>query len=690
MRTLSPAVVASLLGCLTLSFLTPATAAVVTVGSTNDELEPTCDVQDGSCVLPTDNTNDGGRDIIEDHNIDIVEDGDEPSLSLQQKVIDWVVGSGGYFNDKQELRPLPHPHDDTFGVFAAEDIGKGEVLARVPGRCIVAGWNEKLDGKPFNSGGTYYCGTTALLLEEAALEEDSKYAPYLEFLTHRNPGELPFNWSDKGRDLLEAALGRLSTYKEHVIPPKLPFNNQEDYKKRCDRIDFIEEAYDDDGDNIETQLAMQVMQRSYFEHMIPVFDFYNHANGQPENLDVEFNMDAKTEDLQMVEVLAWRDIAKGEQLFRSYNQVENMGDRATNYYGTPDFLRDYGFVEGYPQRWTIVNSEIKVGFDLNHKNMTSITVGDDVDMDDLEVKWLKWHKMNFSYPVKAYFRRHLHRLDQSVEPMLRQVEQQLQEKDLYEEDDLPSEREFFIVRKYVDAVKVAYHLFLKAANEYELNGPRVNPYREIRREQGERDPFDHESFPTYNEQFYAMEGRDDGWENIDEEDSGYQTIRFMSHDGDKNVCFVLDGEPQTCSYFSAHYHDLACHFPTRYLESVKRVAIIGGGDSKMLHEVLQYNKTLEKVIHLELDQKGTRKCFKYFASEPHFDDDRIEWYFGDAAKSLLMIPSEYFGTFDLVFVDLSESGPLSLAVTSDLTVWDSIAQLVSPDGYVALACFVCF
>lgn len=34
---------------------------------------------------------------------------------------------------------------------------------------------------------------------------------------------------------------------------------------------------------------------------------------------------------------------------------------------------------------------------------------------------------------------------------------------------------------------------------------------------------------------------------------------------------------------------------------------------------------------------------------------RVEWYFGDVTQTLMMIPKEYFASFDLVLVDLSET-----------------------------------
>lgn len=116
------------------------------------------------------------------------------------------------------------------------------------------------------------------------------------------------------------------------------------------------------------------------------------------------------------------------------------------------------------------------------------------------------------------------------------------------------------------------------------------------------------------------------------------------------------------------------------MEDVRRVIFIGGGDSMLLHEALKY-PNLEKVIGLELDQTVTRKSFKYFKTDPHFDDERVEWWFGDATKSLLLLPDSYFGSFDLVLVDLSET-VMSMSVTDDLDVFDVLALLLGPSGVI--------
>ena len=98
----------------------------------------------------------------------------------------------------------------------------------------------------------------------------------------------------------------------------------------------------------------------------------------------------------------------------------------------------------------------------------------------------------------------------------------------------------------------------------------------------------------------------------------------------------------------------------------------------LLHESLKY-PNLEKVVGLELDQTVTRKSFKYFRTQPHFDDERVEWWFGDATKSLLLLPEDYWGTFDLVLVDLSET-VMAFSVTDDLDVFDALALLLNPEG----------
>lgn len=84
-----------------------------------------------------------------------------------------------------------------------------------------------------------------------------------------------------------------------------------------------------------------------------------------------------------------------------------------------------------------------------------------------------------------------------------------------------------------------------------------------------------------------------GWENYvmtgDEEviQSQYQAISFFTDPKTHDMVMKLDDTIQQCSSYRPHYHEFAVHFPARFLESVKRVLFVGGGDSMVLHEVLK-------------------------------------------------------------------------------------------------------
>ena len=122
------------------------------------------------------------------------------------------------------------------------------------------------------------------------------------------------------------------------------------------------------------------------------------------------------------------------------------------------------------------------------------------------------------------------------------------------------------------------------------------------------------------------------------------------------------------------------HYTARYLDQVKRVLFVGGGDSMLLHEILQY-PDLELVVGLELDQQVTRHSFMHFGTQPHWDNDKVQWWFGDAAKSLLMLPADYFGSFDMVLVDLSET-VMSFSVNKGLDIFGAMALLLNEKGII--------
>ena len=168
------------------------------------------------------------------------------------------------------------------------------------------------------------------------------------------------------------------------------------------------------------------------------------------------------------------------------------------------------------------------------------------------------------------------------------------------------------------------------------------------------------------------------YEEIERRQSNYQRLSFWERERDDDICMNIEDTLQICNSYRPHYHEYFVHYPARYMDKIERVIFIGGGDAMLLHEVLKY-PNLKKVVGLELDQQVTRKSFKYFKSQPHFDDPRVEWWYGDATKSLPLLPQEYWGSFDLVLVDLSET-VMSLSVTGELDIFSALALLLKPEG----------
>ena len=172
----------------------------------------------------------------------------------------------------------------------------------------------------------------------------------------------------------------------------------------------------------------------------------------------------------------------------------------------------------------------------------------------------------------------------------------------------------------------------------------------------------------------------DDFETVATENSLYQKVLFEENLNMEDKCLRLDSTLQQCSTYRPHYHEPFVHLSASYVTNhdVKRVVFVGGGDSMLLHEVLKY-PSLELVLGLELDQKVTRNSFEHFKTQPHFDDERVQWWFGDGAKSLTLLPREYFGTFDLVLLDLSET-VMSMTVTEGLDVFGAMKLLLSDTG----------
>ncbi|KAL7564611.1 hypothetical protein ACA910_017953 [Epithemia clementina (nom. ined.)] len=169
--------------------------------------------------------------------------------------------------------------------------------------------------------------------------------------------------------------------------------------------------------------------------------------------------------------------------------------------------------------------------------------------------------------------------------------------------------------------------------------------------------------------------------------SFYQDIEWEHYFNTKinkdDTCLFLDGYFHSCTSVRPHVHETIIHYPASFVDEVKRVLYVGGGDVIILHEILKY-PSLELVIGMELDQAVVRSSFRHYGVQPHFDSDKVHWWFGDASKSLTLLSEEYFGTFDLVVIDLLTFVFDSLRVGEEGEMLvDYMMKLLKPDGVMA-------
>lgn len=292
---------------------------------------------------------------------------DPPSeVNHGQLMVDWLRSRGGSFSSKLEIRRT-NPADPTshFAMFSSEDIRPREVLIQVP-RDLLISPDEEVEEKS-----QLQCETINILLIEMRKVMDGKesaHGPYVKYLLSQPMGQLPSTWSQSGKDLLTDILGQSEEDDEisTILPPHSPVGWLEN--------DWVEDCKGS-SDPFEMNAAALLLMRSWDDLLIPVFDYMSHRNGKWLNTD-----SSSVHENTPVKVFASRMIEAGEEIYTSYNMCRDCGGRATSY-GTPEMLRDYGFVEDYPQRWIFHNEEL--GYEIDE-------AVDDEGIPNGELELTKW------------------------------------------------------------------------------------------------------------------------------------------------------------------------------------------------------------------------------------------------------------------------------------------------------------
>lgn len=343
-------------------------------------------------------------------------DDDDSDTRLSYNVVDWVVENGGYFNPKQAFRRDVETDDTT--IVASSHISKGEVLAKIPWKCVLTANTDSYDSELF-------CNTTFLLVNELNKGNDSFYAPYTTYLQANPPRITPSTYSENGKELFQTILGK------NQLPPQRA-------TRWIDRF-WIQDC---GGSKKDQDTVMSMVSRGDDDVLVPLYDFYNHGNFENARTVV------KQDEYFLVK--AKRNIYVGQEILLSYNQCSNCGNRILTY-GTPELFREYGFIEQFPQRWIFHDQEIAFDIEKEESGELEVTFLD----DDVSQAFDNLYQVT-EWGIDI-LQAHLERLSKLNETTIQP---------LLEQQSLPQD-EMDSIMSFYNALMHALELGVEAAKDYE-------------------------------------------------------------------------------------------------------------------------------------------------------------------------------------------------------------------------------
>ena len=580
----------------------------------------------------------------------------------------WLRSNGGYFNFKLEIRrvDLEDPTSD-FGMFAKKDIKPKDRLMDIPADLIIEPLEFELDdNQEVNNFQKEYfeslCGLTQTLIAEMKLGDDSEFSAYLNYLKLKDLSMIPAMWSEQGKEFMRLISNVGADDPSDELPP-------------YGVVDWVDAFYSSGciakDDEFEKRIATLVYSRALGTAqaaLVPVLDMINHSNKEEER-----NVESTTVFTDtFVHVRAITEIKAGEQLFLSYNKCV---DCKFEDLGTGDILRNYGFLEPFPQQWNFGRIAVVVD-----------EVEDDTGKMIIEAR----HVGGLPNELGAMFFReqieHLQELlhgDAMIAAPGHVPEKELETIHLYHDALIKALSSAVKKTDLMDIEHETHEFACIAEGSCPAESSSWFRYNDL-----DKPPLF--EFDLYYKLIYQCEtlALEDGHLLEERIQSHYQSIEYFSDPETNEMCFFLDGTWQICTSYRPQYHEMGVHETIRYLpHEPKRVLWVGGGDSMFLHEILKY-PSLELAVGLELDQKVVRGAFQWFGAQPHWDNEKVQWWFGDASKSLLMLPDAYYGSFDVVLVDLSDT-VLSLSVTKEMDIIGALSLLLRPGGVFAMNELVC-
>ena len=291
--------------------------------------------------------------------------------------MEWFRHNGGYLHESVEIRRQNHEDSTSpYGVFAKEDLPKGEIILKVP-RSLYLQLNEEditpedaisLDAsleeqleQEEQAMEVHYsntCKLAKILKEEMDLYQhdpsSSRFAPFMRYLNETQPrGQIPATYSSHAKEILRQMQG-LKTPEE--MKGKRWFTGKFHFHPMVDWIDegLVQKGCMDVDDADTYHAVALAIQRGYDSEFIPVWDMFNHDNF---NINVASNSVHEEEE----EFQAWTldAVGKGQELFVSYNYCRHcLEDGTCDIWGLAGIFRDFGFVEGFPQQWSFPDQNV--------------------------------------------------------------------------------------------------------------------------------------------------------------------------------------------------------------------------------------------------------------------------------------------------------------------------------------------
>ncbi|KAG7340659.1 spermine synthase [Nitzschia inconspicua] len=565
-------------------------------------------------------------------------------------LVEWIRKKrGGYVSDKIQLRSRPRSNDENgpidFGWFAIDDISQGEVLMIIPVDAYIDNYieNDEEDDEEDEEKDPL-CLDISTLVQEYENGKESPYYVLASFILDKDsPGSMrnrqPGFWSKEAKTIL------WNIMLDEFLHPDEDESNLS-YQDDCGWNVRFKTA------NTKTKQLHEEAFRYFIANangnlLFPLHDLIPHRNGKWRNTDIKREWNGR------VVVKAYKEIPNGGQLYKSFNRCDfedgGCDDWDQMFVATQDILRGTGRIEDYPRRWIVVAQP-------GNEDFTSVFDIDKKDDGTFQVTWKSGPPNLF---VVNFMKAHFEAFEKK-EATIREAVTKLQS--AFERDT---------ILQFLEAYKEALNLgWIHRNGDQSNRTPQLDPFEEPKG-----------LLTRVDDYFMCYIDRDCAGRDFDNTfiTSHYQEMKWKSCPELDNSCLTLDGIIQSCTSFRPHYHESFVHIPAQYAKEMKRVAFLGGGDNLLLYEILKY-PDLEKVVGLELDQTVVRYAFKHFGASPFFHDPRMEWWFGDASKSFLALPKEYYGSFDLVIVDLLSFIADTLKVTDELTLMEAAGLLMKRDG----------